>query len=187
MNACFAILAQNVTPLVDASGQTTAVGAWLLLLLSASAVLLVIANQVLGFQLKRKQLNAPPAANVAQPFIVSLEEKFVSAENFADHKEEARLRAVGLEKQISDARHSFDERANTDLRRTLETFADVFKRIENNEKAIGAVDRIVGQMEERTQTHIRQLDANDTKMNTLLREVSAAAAVLKSASKGSQS
>jgi hypothetical protein len=111
-----------------------------------------------------------------QPSLNEILSGLVSTKSLEAYKEEQRLRCVGLEKQISDARHSFDERANTDLARTLQTFKEVFDRGEQRDKDVGRLRDTIARLQERTETHIRKLDQYDTKMDNLLREVSKAAA-----------
>lgn len=100
----------------------------------------------------------------------------VGVKSFGEFKEEQRLRCVGLEKQISDARHSFDEVRMSDLKRTEETFARIFGLASDRDKELGKMRDTVSRLQERTETHLRKLDQYDTKLDNLLREVSAAAA-----------
>lgn len=111
-----------------------------------------------------------------QPSLNEILSGLVSVAALNEYKEEQRLRAVGLEKQISDARHNFDERANTDLARTMETFKEVFERGEQRDRDVARLRDTISRLQERTETHLRKLDQYDTKLDNLLREVSKAAA-----------
>jgi hypothetical protein len=99
----------------------------------------------------------------------------VTTTSLDNYKEEQRLRSVGLEKQISDARHSFDARANTDLVRYEKAFQEVFSRGELRDKMVTELRDTVARLQERTETHLRKLDQYDTKLDNLLRDVSRAA------------
>lgn len=107
----------------------------------------------------------------------------VTTKTLDEYKEEQRLRDKGLEIQISDARHSFDARANSDLKRNLEMFTDVQRRGEQRDTAIAEMERTIARLQERTESHLRKLDSNDTKMDNLLAQVSAATAQLKDAAR----
>jgi hypothetical protein len=136
---------------------------WLGVLLTGASLALVIK------QLFRRQ----PSLNEILSGLVTTK----SFDGWRDrYIEEQRLRCVGLEKQISDARHSFDERANTDLRRNEETFQKIFKIAESRDTEMGRIRDTISRLQERTETHLRKLDQYDTKLDTLLRDVSAAAA-----------
>lgn len=100
----------------------------------------------------------------------------VSVPKFKDYQEEQRLRCVGLEKQISEARHAFDEVRMTDLKRTEETFTTIFRLAEARDQSMGKMRDSISRLTERTDNHIRKLDQYDTKLDNLLRDVSAAAA-----------
>jgi hypothetical protein len=111
-----------------------------------------------------------------QPGINEILSGLVSIKTLAEYKEEQRLRCLGIEKQVSDARHSFDKRANSDLVRIEQTFAKIFELGEMRDKDMGKMRDTISRLQERTETHIRKLDQYDGKMDNLLREVSAAAA-----------
>jgi hypothetical protein len=111
-----------------------------------------------------------------QPSLTEVLSGLVTTKALAEYKEEQRVRDVGLEKQISAARHSFDERANGDLVRTQTSFREIFGLMEIRDKAIGELSKDVSRLHERTETHLRKLDQYDTKLDNLLREVSVAAA-----------
>src|SRR4051794_36396443 len=68
-----------------------------------------------------------------QPSLTEILSGLVSVKTLDGYREEQRLRCMGLEKQISDARHSFDERANTDLVRHEEVFKEIFKRADQRD------------------------------------------------------
>ena len=128
----------------------------------------------------------PPMSSVLREIYGKLEELkqniekemklLVVDKDLDEYKEEQRLRCVGLEKQISDARHSFDERANSDLRRTLETLKEITDRGEKRDLLFSGFSRHLAKIEERTETHLRKLDQYDSKFDNLLRDVSAATA-----------
>lgn len=103
-----------------------------------------------------------------QPTFDEIIKTLLSVDDFDIFKEEQRLRAVGLEKQISDARHSFDERANSDLKRNLETFEHMGKRNDDRDKAVAELRDSVSTLHERTATHVRSLDALFNKCDKLL-------------------
>ncbi|HWM26588.1 MAG TPA: hypothetical protein VNP98_17355 [Chthoniobacterales bacterium] len=111
-----------------------------------------------------------------QPTFDEIIKTLLSVEDFKIYKEEQRLRNVGLEEQISNARHTFDERVNSDLKRTLETFEVIFRRGGERDQIVAKLRDTVSRLQERTETHLRKLDQYDTKLDNLLREVSAAAA-----------
>jgi hypothetical protein len=111
-----------------------------------------------------------------QPSLSEVLSGLVSTKSLSEYKEEQRLRCVGLEKQISDARHSFDEVRMTDLKRVEQTFEKIFEIAEQRERDIGKMRDTISRLQERTETHIRKLDQYDGKMDNLLREVSKAAA-----------
>jgi hypothetical protein len=111
-----------------------------------------------------------------QPSLSEVLSGLVSTKALAEYKEEQRLRSVGLEKQISDARHSFDERANKDLVRTEQTFEKVFGLFTDRDRSMGKMRDSISALTERTESHLRKLDQYDTKLDNLLRDVSAAAA-----------
>jgi len=131
--------------------------------LALAALVLVVLNQ------GRKFFGRQPTFN-------QILKTLLSVEDFQVYKEEQRLRNVGLEQQISAARHSFDERANSDLKRTLETFEVIFRRSGERDKTVATLRDTVSRLQERTETHLRKLDQYDTKLDNLLREVSRAAA-----------
>jgi len=103
-----------------------------------------------------------------QPSLSEVLSGLVSTKTLAEYKEEQRLRSVGLEKQISEARHAFDERANSDLRRTLETFKEVFARGEQRDREMGKLRDSMSRIHERTETHIRKFDQLDGKIDRLI-------------------
>jgi hypothetical protein len=111
-----------------------------------------------------------------KPSLTEVLSGLVDGKTFKDYKEEQRLRCVGLEKQISDARHSFDERANTDLARTLETFKEVFTRGEQRDRDMIKISGTINRLQERTEAHVRKLDAYDGKFDAMLVKVTEAAA-----------
>lgn len=84
-----------------------------------------------------------------------------------EHKEEHRLRCVGLEKQISETRHSFDERANSDLVRMEKTFLSIFARSEERDRTISELSNTVSALHERSQSAIRHFDALFSKFDRL--------------------
>lgn len=102
--------------------------------------------------------------------------KLVSIGRFDEYREEQRLRAKGLEAQISQARHSFDERANTDLFHCGKLFDGLINRMSSHDKVAADLRDSVSRLHERTETHLRKLDQYDTKLDNLLRDVSRAAA-----------
>jgi DNA-binding protein H-NS len=110
-----------------------------------------------------------------QPSISEILSGLVSTKTLAEYREEQRLRCVGLEKQISDARHSFDEARMSDLRRNEESFSKIFQLAEQRDRDLGKMRDTISRLQERTETHLRKLDQYDTKLDNLLREVSAAA------------
>jgi hypothetical protein len=128
----------------------------------------------------------PPMASILREINRKLEEVqkkiaqdmklLVPVAELTEYKEEVRLRCVGLEKQISDARHSFDERANSDLKRTLETFDQIVQRGERRDEIVTGLSRVVSRLQERTESHLRKFDQYDTKMDNLLTKVAEAAA-----------
>ncbi|MCA1589706.1 MAG: hypothetical protein LC734_04805, partial [Acidobacteria bacterium] len=111
-----------------------------------------------------------------QPSLTEILSGLVSVKSLDGYKEEMRLRTVGLEKQISDARHSFDERANSDFVRFQKEFEAIAKRGDERDRTTQKLSNSVSQLQERTETHLRKLDQYDLKFDNLLREVSAAAA-----------
>lgn len=111
-----------------------------------------------------------------QPSLSEILSGLVSVKTLAEFKEEQRLRDVGLEKQISEARHSFDEVRMSDLARNEDTFKTIFRLSEQRDQSIGKMRDSISRLTERTESHIRKLDQYDTKMDNLLRDVSAAAA-----------
>jgi hypothetical protein len=111
-----------------------------------------------------------------QPSINEILSGLVSVKSLDGYKEEQRLRCVGLEKQISEARHAFDEVRMTDLKRNEETFTRIFALAETRDRDLGKMRDTISRLQERTETHLRKLDQYDTKLDNLLREVTAAAA-----------
>jgi hypothetical protein len=81
-----------------------------------------------------------------------------------------------LEKQISDARHSFDERANKDLVHVEKAFEKIYLLGEQRDRDMGKMRDSISKLTERTDSHIRKLDQYDGKMDNLLTKVSEAAA-----------
>jgi hypothetical protein len=63
---------------------------------------------------------------------------------------------------------------------------DAMKRSAERDHVISELRDSMSRLQERTETHVRKLDSNDMKMDNLLREVSAAAAILKQAANRSQ-
>jgi LPS O-antigen subunit length determinant protein (WzzB/FepE family) len=111
-----------------------------------------------------------------QPSLSEILSGLVTVKTLDGYKEEQRLRTLGLETQISAARHAFDARANSDLVRTQETFREIFGQIDQSDRMVGELSKDVSRLQERTETHLRKLDQYDTKLDNLLREVSRAAA-----------
>jgi hypothetical protein len=103
-----------------------------------------------------------------QPSLSEVLSGLVSVKTFVDHKEEQRLRSVGLEKQISDARHSFDERMNSDLVRIEKIFTEIFRRGDERDTIVGKLRDSMSRMHERTETHIRKFDQLDGKIDRLI-------------------
>jgi hypothetical protein len=139
---------------------------WLLNLFALIGVLTLLAT----FALVLKKLFG------RQPSLTEILSGLVSVKTLAEYKEEIRLRTVGLEKQISDARHSFDERANSDLVRIEKTFREIFRRGEERDRAVASLSREMATLTERTENHLRKLDQYDQKLDNLLRDVTRAAA-----------
>jgi hypothetical protein len=113
-----------------------------------------------------------------QPSLTEILSGLVTTKSLDGYKEEQRLRCVGLEKQISEARHQFDGVLNTDRVNTMKMFEDILHRATKRDAIMDDMRDAMSRLQERTEAHVRKLDANDMKMDTLLREVSAAAAVL---------
>jgi hypothetical protein len=111
-----------------------------------------------------------------QPSLNEILSGLMTVKTFDGYKEEQRLRCVGLEKQISDARHSFDERSNTDLVRIEQTFGRIFKLGEQRDRDMGKFRDTISRLQERTETHIRKIDQFDGKLDNLLSKVSEAVA-----------
>src|SRR4051812_37230855 len=104
-----------------------------------------------------------------KPSLTEVLSGLVDGKTFGAYKEELRLRCLGLEKQISDARHSFDERANKDLVRVEQTFEKIFKLAETRDEAMGVMRDSISLLRERTETHLRKFDQYDTKFDNMLR------------------
>jgi hypothetical protein len=121
-----------------------------------------------------------------QPSLSEILSGLVSTKTLAEYKEEVRLRTVGLEKQISDCRHAFDAALNTDRVNVAKMIDAVMERSVERDRVIASLSDSMSRLHERTESHVRKLDANDMKMDNLLREVSAAAAILKQAANRSQ-
>jgi hypothetical protein len=132
---------------------------WLGVLLTAASLALVVK------QLFRRQ-----------PSLSEILSGLMTVKSFDGYKEEQRLRDVGLEKQISEARHSFDERANQDLVRVEKTFEKIFQIAEQRDRDMGKMRDSISRLTERTDSHIRKLDQYDGKMDNLLAKVTEAAA-----------
>lgn len=111
-----------------------------------------------------------------QPSLGEVLSGLVSVKTLDGYKEEQRLRCVGLEQQISAARHSFDERANKDLVRVEQTFEKIFKLGEARDRDMGKISATISRLQERTEAHVRKLDAYDGKFDTMLVKVTEAAA-----------
>lgn len=93
-----------------------------------------------------------------QPSLSEVLSGLVTVKTLDGYKEEQRLRCLGLEKQISDARHSFDEALKSDLVRSERIFAEIFQ-------SIGTMRDSVSRLQERTETHIRQFDSLSQKLD----------------------
>lgn len=111
-----------------------------------------------------------------QPSLGEVLSGLVSVKTLAEYKEEQRLRCVGIEKQVSEARHAFDERVNSDLVRVEKTFETIFRLAEARDRDMGKMRDSISRLTERTDTHIRKLDQYDGKMDNLLTKVAEAAA-----------
>lgn len=103
-----------------------------------------------------------------QPSINEILSGLVSVGHLEDYKKEQHLRHRGLEEQISKVRHDTDERMNSDLKRTLESFQDIFRRGEERDVVIGRMRDSMSRLQERTETHIRKFDSLDAKMDRLI-------------------
>ena len=82
----------------------------------------------------------------------------VSVSTMKEYKEEVRLRCVGLEKQISDARHSFDEALKTDFTANEKRFEVIFRLIAEHDKRNEEFLKANAELQERTRTHVREFD-----------------------------
>jgi uncharacterized FlaG/YvyC family protein len=143
---------------------------WLLNLFAFIGVVTLLATLALTL---KKLFGRQPSINEILSGLVSVK----AFDNWRDkHVEEQRLRCVGLEKQISDARHSFDERANSDLARTLETFKEIFNRGDQRDRDVRKISDTISRLQERTEAHVRKLDAYDQKFDAMLVKVTEAAA-----------
>lgn len=103
-----------------------------------------------------------------RPTLNEILNKLVSVDDHDEYKEEMRLRCLGLEKQISDARHSFDERANSDLVEAGKQFETVFRLIGERDKMMSDQNHIMARLQERTETHVRKFDQLEGKLDTAL-------------------
>jgi hypothetical protein len=121
-----------------------------------------------------------------QPSLSEILSGLVTVKSLDGYKEEQRLRCVGIEKQVSEARHAFDRVLNTDRVNTMKVIEELMQRGQARDHIVGELRDTISRLQERTESHVRKLDANDTKMDNLLREVSAAAAVLKQAARNSE-
>jgi uncharacterized FlaG/YvyC family protein len=143
---------------------------WLLNLFAFIGVVTLLATLALTL---KKLFGRQPSINEILSGLVSVK----AFDNWRDkHVEEQRLRCVGLEKQISDARHSFDERANSDLARTLETFKEIVNRGDQRDRDVRKISDTISRLQERTEAHVRKLDAYDQKFDAMLVKVTEAAA-----------
>jgi hypothetical protein len=116
-----------------------------------------------------------------QPSLSEVLSGLVSTKTLAEYKEERRLREVGLEKQISEARHAFDARANSDLVRIEQTFERIFEAGEQRDREVRELAGLMARMQERTESHIRTLGQYDTKLDVLRREISETVGALRAA------
>ena len=106
-----------------------------------------------------------------QPSLNEVLGGLISVKAFDAYREEMRLRCLGLEKQISDARHEFDERSNSDLVHADQRFREILDLSEKRSVESQSLIKTVSRLEERTESHIRKLDQYDGKLDNLLKEV----------------
>lgn len=94
----------------------------------------------------------------------------VSNKTFDDYKKEQHVRDRGLEIQISDARHSFDETHKTDFVANEKRFEVVFRLISEHDKRNEEFLRANAELQERTKTHIREFDSIKGQIERMLRD-----------------
>lgn len=121
-----------------------------------------VLNLVAGFALIIKKLFG------RQPSLSEILSGLVTVKTLDFYKEEQRLRCLGLEKQISETRHSFDERANSDLVRYERTSKQIFSIMGERDQVIGRLRDTIGKLEERTESHIRKFDQLDGKIDRMI-------------------
>jgi hypothetical protein len=103
-----------------------------------------------------------------QPTFHEILKTLMPVTDFEIYKEEQRRRDVGLETQISAARHAFDEALKADFVTNAREHKEILRRGDARDGIISTLRDSMAAMQERTATHIRQFDALFKKCDTLL-------------------
>lgn len=103
-----------------------------------------------------------------QPTFNEILKTLLPVADFEKYREEQRIRDVGLETQISVARHAFDAALKTDFVANAREHTEIIRRGDARDQIIATLRDSMSAMQERTATHIRQFDALFKKCDTLL-------------------
>jgi hypothetical protein len=147
------VIADAVPQLVNADGGATPIGVWILMAIMAGAFGIWGYNQILGAQLKKKQLAAPPITQLQnpQPFEVTisktLEEKFVDRDAFKvlDTKVESNKREIveSIRKQAEVI-----EGLSHDAQKRGEQLAALTADSKTQTRQLASIDENIGKLRE---------------------------------------